>query len=120
MIKLERQGHVNALGKVKKSGTKHSGITVEVSNEARSHACVLSEELERIEEAINRKLRKPYGDGTALVVAFDDYIAIRSDEDMNALRTFVQENLIRRITNFRWLALVGWGKRNYVEFDLKE
>lgn len=120
MIALERDGHVNVLGTVTKTGTKHTGITVEVTNEARSHACVLSQELTRIEKAIDRKLRKPYAEGTALVVAFDDYIAIQSGKDMDTLRKFVSEVLISRIVNFRWLALVGWGKRNYSEFDLRK
>lgn len=119
MIALERDGHVNVLGTVKKSGTKHTGITIEVENEARSHDCVHSEELKRIAGAIARKLTKRYTDDTALVVAFDDYVAIRSDEDMDSLRDFVSQNLAKKITNFRWLALVGWGKRNFLEFELR-
>jgi hypothetical protein len=120
MIALERDGHVNTLGSVRKTGTKFTGITVEVTNEARSHQDVLMEEMRRIEEAIDRKLRKLYANDTALVVAFDDYIAIRSEEDIDTLRKFVAGRVVSRVTNFRWLAFVGWGKRNFVEFDLRK
>ena len=120
MIALERDGHVNALGAVKKSGTKHTGITVDVANEARSHTCLHAEELKRIEAAICRKLTKKYPDETALIVAFDDYIAIHSDEDLDSLRNFASQSLLSKIANFRWLAFVGWGKQGFLEFDLRK
>lgn len=118
MIALERNGHVSALGAVTKSGTKRKGITVEVENEAKSHEAVHRAELERIAAAVCRKSKKDYKGDVALVVAFDDSIAFDSDEDLNSLKEFASRNLLGCAGAFRWLALVGWGKRRYLEFDL--
>ena len=118
MLALERDGRVSVLGKVTKSGTKATGITGHVENEAKRHREVHAEELMRVKDAIQKKLEKAYPNSTALVVAFDDYMAIRSDSDMDSLRDYLSGETLAKINNFRWLALVGWGKRNYLEFDL--
>jgi hypothetical protein len=117
MLVLEREGHVSLLGPVHKSGTKVTGIHVEVEGAALRHSTVLQRELDRVEAAILRKTGKPYPSDTALLVVFDDYISIEDESDLEALRSRIQP-LLSCLGNFRWLAVVGWSKRTFLEFDL--
>lgn len=117
MVELERIGHVNALGAVQKTGTKATGIHVEVENEAVSHAAVLERELRKVEEAIRRKVQKSYPPDTALLVVFDDYISMRDEVDLGRLRDCIQ-SLLPDLRSFRWLAVIGWSKGTFEEFDL--
>ena len=117
MVALERDGHVNILGAVQKIGTKFTGIRVEVENEAVSHKTVLQHELQRVEEAIRRKMENSYPPDTALLVVFDDYISIQDEADLERLRNRVW-SLISDLRNFRWLSVIGWSKRTFEEFDL--
>lgn len=117
MLMLEKNGHVNVLGNVQKKGTKHKGIQVEVEDEAVSHKSVLENELGRVKEAICRKIQKPYPTGTALLVMFDDYISIQDKTDLLRLRKSIRP-LLSDLRNFRWLAVAGWSKKAFEEFDL--
>ncbi|MCH8135180.1 MAG: hypothetical protein IIB77_04280 [Proteobacteria bacterium] len=117
MIALECDGHVSTLGPVIKTGTKATGISVEVEGIALSHSAVLCEELARIQDAVARKIDKSYPEDTALLVVFDDYISIRNEQDLAELRSAV-EPLMPQLNNFRWFAVVGWSKRTFMEFDL--
>lgn len=114
MLVLERNGHVNMLGDVRKTGTKHTGITVEVENEAKDHRKVLAAEIERIREAINRETGKSYPKGTGLLVVFDDYIAIKDDYDVAALREVLREGA-KKLKEFCWVGAVGWSGRTFVD-----
>lgn len=117
MLALEREGHVSLLGPVQKSGTKATGIHVEVEDVAVRHYTVLQRELDLIEAAIRRKAGKPCPPDTALLVVFDDYISIKKESDRAALRSRIQP-LLSCLGNFRWLAVLGWSKRTFIEFDL--
>jgi hypothetical protein len=117
MIKLERKGSVNVLGRVKKRGTKHTGITVEIENEAKSHNDVVAAEKDRIAKAVERKAHNSYPKGTGLIIVFDDHIAFRDSEDKEDLKQFAKKNLQSKLTNFCLAALVGWSKQTYVEFS---
>jgi len=117
MIELERKGSVNVLGRVKKRGTKNTGITVEIENAAKSHADVVAAEKEKIRMAVERKACNSYPKGTGLIIVFDDYIGFRDQGDKENLKQFAKENLQIRVTNFSLAALVGWSKQTYVEFS---
>lgn len=117
MIALEEDGHVNVLGTVRKSGKKTTGIHVEVEQVSESHHVVLSRELERIEAAVRRKAGKEYPEGTALLVVFDDYIAINDSADLDILRERL-ERMLPDLVQFNWLSVVGWSERTFLEFDL--
>jgi hypothetical protein len=117
MLALEREGHVSTLGPVSKVGTKATGISVEVEEVALGHDDVRSREFSRVKDAILRKTGKCYPPDTALLVVFDDYISVKDDEDLNALRECVQA-LLPQLSKFRWLGVVGWSKRTYIAFDL--
>jgi hypothetical protein len=117
MIELERRGSVNVLGRVKKRGTKHTGITVDIENEAKPHHDVVAAEKDRITKAVERKAGKSYPKGTGLIIVFDGYVAFRNSEDAEDLRQFAKKNLQSKVTNFYLAALVGWSKQTYVEFS---
>lgn len=117
MIALEEYGHVNMLGRVRKSSTEARGINVKVKQLAESHHVVLAKELERIEAAVRRKAGKEYPEGTALLVVFDDYISINDSKDFDALRACL-ERLLPELAQFSWFSVVGWSKRTFLEFDL--
>lgn len=106
-------GHVNMLGDVKKSGTKATGRHVEVAESAVEHSVVLEKQLCLIEEAVQRKIKKEYPVGTALVVVFEDSIAMRDQEDRDALHKRLQP-IIPSLNKFAWLAVVGWTKKIYL------
>jgi|WetSurMetagenome_2_1015567.scaffolds.fasta_scaffold141803_2 hypothetical protein len=109
--------NVSVLGAVKKTGSKKTGIHVEVEKEASSHNTILEHELQRIEEAIRKKTKKLYPPNTALLVVFDDYVSIQSEADLKGLRNRVR-SLLSSLQNFRWVAVIGWSKRTFEEFDL--
>jgi len=115
MLKLEEEGHVNSLGTVTKHGTKHTGITIEVENEAVEHAVTLSNELQRIRDAAERKSGKNYPDDTGLIIVCDDYIAFR-DEAIEKLKEHINNEVLPMLTNFRAVFVVGWSSETFMEF----
>src|SRR6266480_547090 len=83
---LTAEGSVNALGKVKVSGTKASGRrSIEVENEAVNHADTRRKALELLKERMAGKSGKTYGDNHVLVVVVDDYLSFRTEEDKAVL-----------------------------------
>ncbi len=118
MLALDRNGHVSAHGGVRKTGTKATGIHVKVESTAQSHSTLLTQELDRIEAAIQRKMGKPYPPDTALVVACNDYTFMWKEPEMMALRSRLTP-LLCNLSSFRWLAVVGIEQRVFEEFDLR-
>ncbi len=117
MLALKRYGHVSVFGDVRKTGTKHTGITVEVNNQAKSHAEVLATELKRVKEAVYRKVGKAYPANTGLLIVFDDYIAIKDAADLAALKSVLLEGA-QNLSEFRWIGAVGWSGKTLVEQKL--
>ncbi len=117
MLALERDGHVNTLGNVRKKGTKRSGITVEVENEAKWHSEVLSSELKRVKEAIDRKAGKSYPDHTGLLIVLDDYVAIQDEKGIATLQSVLQESA-EKLNGFCWIGAIGWSGKTFVEQEL--
>lgn len=116
MIHLEEKGHTSILGKVKKSGTKNTGLTIEIESEAVSHNSVVDSEIERIHDAAQRKSDKQYPDNTGLVIVCEDYIAFRDEDDIDRLTNYVTENILVDLTNFREIFIVGWSSRLFLQF----
>ncbi|MCK4821625.1 hypothetical protein KA005_38020, partial [bacterium] len=116
MLKLEEEGHVNSLGKVTKQGTKHTGITIEVENEAVEHGVTFSNELQRIHDAAQRKSEKEYPDNTGLIIICDDYIAFRDDADAEKLKEHINNEILPMLTNFSIVFIVGWSSKTFLEF----
>lgn len=92
---LSENGSVNAIGKITVSGTKKSGQTVCVENEAVDHIDVRDASLRLVSERLSGKSNKDYGKNHILVVVVDDYIPFRADEDKAILMTQVREELSR-------------------------
>ena len=87
---LSSEGTVNALGKITVSGTKASGQTIEVENEAVDHVEVRDAALALLKDRLAGKTNKQYGRAHVLVVVVDDYLPFRTDEDKKALVNHAQ------------------------------
>ena len=87
---LSSEGTVNALGKITVSGTKASGQTIKVENEAVDHAEVRSAALALLKDRLAGKSNKQYGQNHVLVVVVDDYLPFRTDEDKEILMQHAQ------------------------------
>lgn len=116
MLILEKEGHVNALGTVAKEGTKHTGMTIEVENEAVEHKVTFNNEAKRISDAAERKSRKEYPHNTGLIITCDDYIAFRDEVDVNNLSEFIQYEVLPKLDNFNKVFIIGWSSKTYLEF----
>ena len=117
MIKLKEEGHANAFGKVKKIGTKHTGLSIEIENEAIEHGELVRKELKRIHEAANRKKGKVYPEGTGLIIICDDYVAFRKPEDIVQLNEYIKNNVLPGLDNFTSIFVIGWSSKIFLEFD---
>lgn len=116
ILKLEEEGHVNSLGAVTKKGTKHTGITIEVENEAVEHSVTFNNEAQRIEDAADRKSGKEYPDNTGLIIICNDYIAFRDESDANNLSEFIQNEVLPKLGKFSKIFVIGWSSKTYLEF----
>lgn len=87
---LTEKGDVNALGKIMVSGTKASGQTIKVENEAVDHTKVRAAALELVKKRLGGKGNKQYGKDHILVVVVDDYLPFRTDEDKEVLMSYTQ------------------------------
>lgn len=108
MLALKREGHVNALGPVHKTGTKATGINLK-------HEDVRGSVIDRIVEAVERKQKKTYPEGTALVVSFDDSIAVQGEADRTTLNAAIMDRCIPALTPFCLGAFVGGTRGTYFE-----
>ena len=116
MLKLEDDGHVNSFGHVTKEGTKRTGITVEVENEAREHSVIINNELKRIYDVAVKKSKKEYPENTGIIIICDDYIAFRDSDDVAQLNTYIQDTVLPLLTNFKMVFVIGWSSKTYLEF----
>lgn len=82
---LSSKGNVNALGKIIVFGTKASGQTIKIENEAADHIKVRNSALALLKDRLAGKANKQYGRAHVLVVVFDDYLPFRTDEDKEVL-----------------------------------
>ncbi len=82
---LRREGSVNALGKITVTGTKASGQTIEVENEAVDCTETRNAALALLKERLSGKANKQYGKTHVLIVVVDDYLPFRTDEDKKVL-----------------------------------
>lgn len=115
MLKLDKDGCVNALGSVTKKGTKNTGIIVEVSDEAVEHGVVLDRELHRIKEAARRKSKKRYPSATALIIVCEDSIVFEDKGDLDALFVFMQDEVLPMLGNVDKVFLIGWSSKLFLE-----
>jgi len=115
---MKKKGHVNLLGAVRKKGTKKRGLKVDVKNEAKRHSEVISDQLRRIETAVERKRCKHYPAQTALVIAFDDHIAFQDPDELATLKTWSRRCLLPRLSGFELISLIGTSGRSHLSFKV--
>ena len=104
---LTSEGSVNALGKITVSGTKASGQSIEVENEAVDHTEVRHAALALLKDRLAGKSNKQYGRNHVLVVVVDDYLAFRMEEDKEALMKHAQAIIPDMKLDFGAVYLVG-------------
>ena len=104
---LSATGSVNALGTISVSGTKTSGRTLKVANEAVDHNLTRGKGLDLIRERIIGKSRKTYGQSHILVVVVDDYLAFRTEDDRVILQEYARSVVDSVALDFRGVFLLG-------------
>jgi len=113
MRALHERGEVSGLGRLTKTGTRRTGLTVTVASEMVSQQQVLTNERARVARAIERKLGKPYPDNTVLVLAFDDTMAFDRSDNIANLQAVVFE-YESQLQAFHSVALVGLQQRTFM------
>ena len=78
---LSSQGHAPSYGPVIAEGPKGRRTRLEAQLEAYDHLDLRAEHIERASQAVARKARKKYPDGTALVVMVDDSGPFSKEDD---------------------------------------
>lgn len=104
---LAKEGNVNALGNITVSGTKASGQTIKVENEAVDHTDVRRVALDLVKKRLDGKSNKQYGKDHILVVIVDDYLPFRTDEDKEVLMRYTQAALSELNLNVGAVYLLG-------------
>lgn len=111
---LLEHGSVPAIGKVSHTGTKRTGHTVHVSDDARLHTDVNREKKDGIVKAIGRKSMKDYPDDSVLLVYFDDNVAIAVGDDEEEMVDFIENLQDNWESRFSHLFIIGSsGKRGW-------
>lgn len=103
---LHERGEVSGLGQVTKTGTKRTGLTVNVASEMVSQADVLDREHNRVSQAIARKLGKSYPPNTLLLLAIDDTMAFDRRDNIANLEAVLSDYL-PQLQAFHSVAIVG-------------
>ena len=116
-------GRVNVWGTLSASGTEKTGHEIHVENEMIAHTDLLERTLSLIQSAVKRKsvnANKPqkYGQGHVLIVAFDDWQWFKPEQDMAALKDFVNERVLTIPLDFAVLYVVGLSGHTFVHFEL--
>lgn len=106
---LSRDGHAPAFGSVRAEGPRHNRRAITAEGGAHEHRAIRDERLARVREAVDRKAKKRYPPGTALIVAVDDATGFSEPEDLEALDLLARETLVpmARAAGFAMLALEG-------------
>jgi hypothetical protein len=121
-------GYVNAIGKVSKSGTIHTGhkISVEDENENENEdedfePYLLEQSFSLIRSAVENKSIKPqrYGQGHILLVAFEHF-GFLSEQDRFALKAYVEKHVLTLSLNFAALYVVELVGKTFVGFELTQ
>ena len=122
MQHLVRHGRVNLWGRLSALGTEKRGHEIHVENEG-----IEEEPLERacplIRSAAKRKAIRPnkprkYGRGHVLLIAFDDWLWFDAAQHMEALKDFVNKQVLTLPLNFAALYVVGLSGETCVHFAL--
>lgn len=103
---LHEREEVSGLGQVTKTGTKKTGLTIDVAQEMTSQAEILRRERDRVLRAIERKLGKSYPPNTLLLLAFDDTMAFDRRDNIANLEAVLSQHT-PQLRAFHSVAIVG-------------
>lgn len=122
MVYFARHGHVSVWGKLSHSGTKKSGHEIHVENEAIAHTDLLEHTFSLIQKAVEGKSMSPnkpqkYGQGHVLIVVFDDWQLFKPEQDIAALKDFVNKHVLTLPLNFAALYVLGLSGKTFVHFE---
>jgi hypothetical protein len=106
---LSKEGHVAAYGPVTAKGPRYKRVSIKAEGLAREHKAIRADHLKMLRQAIERKAKKKYEPNTVLIVAVDDSVPFREQEDVSALEQLATEVLVPSLQgrNFLLLALEG-------------
>jgi hypothetical protein len=116
-------GHVNVWGTLSASGTEKVGHEIHVENEVIAHTDLLQRTFSLIRTSVERKSvgtnkAQKYGQGHVLIVAFDDWCWFNSkQQDMAALKNFVEEHVLKIPLDFAALYVIGLSGKTFVDFE---
>ncbi len=108
-------------GKVSASGNERVGHKIDVENELIAHSDLLKQTFSLIQSAVKGKSAIPnkppkYGQGHVLVVAFDDWQWF-TEQEMAALKDFVEKHVLTLPLDFAALYVVGLSGNTFVYFE---
>lgn len=106
---LSKQGHVAAYGPVAAEGPRHKRVSIKAEGLAREHKAIRADHLKLVQDAVERKAKKKYERNTVLIVAVDDSVPFREQDDVETLAKLANEVLLPMLkpTNFSLLSLEG-------------
>lgn len=116
------RGSVSVWGPLSASGTEKVGHEIHVENEGIDHTDLLERTFSLIRSVVERKSMSPnkpqkYGQGHVLIVAFDDWQWFKSEQDMAALKDFVEKHVLTLPLDFAALYVVGLSGKTFVHFE---
>jgi hypothetical protein len=117
---LHEHRHVNPLGNVVSTGTKRTGLKIDVEEDAIPHAELLQKLFSLIRKAAERK-RTPgrYGKTHVLIIFFnDDWLLYNPERDVMALADVVKRHVLPLRLNFRTVYVLGRYGRVFLPYEL--
>jgi hypothetical protein len=114
---------VSVWDKVSASGNERVGHKIDIENELTAHSVLLEQTFSLIQSAFKGKSVIPnktqkYGQGHVLIVAFDDWQWFNPEQDMAALKAFVEKDVLTLQLDFAALYVVGLSGKTFVHFEL--
>lgn len=116
------RGSVSVWGPLSASGTEKVGHEIHVENEGIDHTDLLVRTFSLIRSVVERKSMSPnkpqkYGQGHILIVAFNDWQWFNPEQDMAALKAFVEKDVLTLPLDFAALYVVGLSGKTFVHFE---
>jgi hypothetical protein len=104
---IKEHGYAFYHSPIKKTGTKKTRVDVSNKLEAVRAEEIAKAEINRIKDAINRKISKEYPPDTALLIAFEDDLFFRLVVSNNILDSIINEYCSGLDIRFSYIYLVG-------------
>lgn len=119
---LNRDGHAPMLGNIERVRTGANRGQIAAHGVAQEHGRILADYVPLVLRAAQGKASNPnYGTNTALIIAVDDYMALREPEDVATLDAYAREHVVPLLSQqspFVMVALEG-GRELHLEYRLR-